>query len=94
MSETTWRAIPSPTSLHAWSVARVVPLVNGDARVEYVHPIGFTEQIGAERAAARLNARDAGVTGEPVPTPPEDQVKAARQSRLAELRAKRDTRRA
>lgn len=56
-----WKAIPSPTDPEAWVVARDVPLVNGDSRVEHIHPIPFDNQRDAWRAADRLNRRDANL---------------------------------
>jgi hypothetical protein len=53
-----WKVIGSPTNPQAWSVALVAPLVNGDARVERIHPIEFDAKREADRAAARLNTRD------------------------------------
>jgi len=63
-------------------------LVEGEI-VTYVHPIPFTDQSEADRGAARLNARDAGVAGVPAPVVPEDEARAARQARIAELRGRR-----
>lgn len=51
-----WRVIPAPTQPDGFAAALVVPLVNGDARVERVHPIPFVTEREAERAVARLNA--------------------------------------
>lgn len=80
----TWRATTIDRG-HTWSASLVAP----DLRVERTHPIPFTDRGEAERAVARLNARDAGITGVPAPTPPEDEVRAARQARIAELRGRR-----
>ena len=82
MSE--WRATTLDHG-HTWSAS----LVAGNLRIERTHPIPFTDRGEAERAVARLNARDAGVTGVPAPTVPEDEARAARQARIAELRGKR-----
>lgn len=60
-----------------------------DEIVTHIHPIPFADQGEADRGAARLNARDAGITGVPVPPIPEDEARAARQARIAELRGRR-----
>lgn len=54
-----WKTIESPIEEGKWVAAQVYPLVNGDSRVEHLHPIPFDSQREADRAVARLNARDA-----------------------------------
>jgi hypothetical protein len=59
MPEQHWEAIASPDRLHAFAVALLAPLVNGDSRVVQVHHIQYTDQARAERVAASFNRRDA-----------------------------------
>jgi hypothetical protein len=60
-------------------------------RIVHAHPIPFETAIEADRAVARLNAKEAGIAGVPVPVQPEAEARAARLARIAELRAKRQS---
>jgi len=63
--------------------------VDADGNRVHWHPIPFAYHREADRAAARLNLRDAGLLGTPVPKPSDDEVREARLARIAELRGKR-----
>lgn len=83
----TWTVveIPGPGPFQTFFVA----LVDEDGNHVRTHPIPFPYHREADRAAARLNLRDAGKLGIPAPKPPEDEVRAARLARIAELRSAR-----
>lgn len=84
----TWIVVefPGPGPFQTWAVARV----DDAGALEHTHPIYFPYQREADRAAARLNLRDSGeLVMNQLPT--EDALRAVRQARIAELRAKRQT---
>jgi len=82
MSKNHWVVQPSGTAF-------VAAVHNEQGQTVRVHPIPFQSALDADRAVARLNDREAGITGIPAPIIPEEQARASRQARLAELRAKR-----
>lgn len=66
-------------------------LVDEEGQLIRLHPLPFMNALDAERGAARLNAKYAGIAGVPAPVVPEEQARAARQARIAELRARRSS---
>jgi len=68
-----------------------VGLVDEHGTLIREHPIGFNDVGDSARAVARLNAKEAGIAGVPAPVQPEDEARASRQARIAELRARRQS---
>jgi hypothetical protein len=84
----TWIVVefPGPGPFQTFAVAKV----DDAGELVHTHPIYFPYQREADRAAARLNLRDSGeLVISQLPT--EDEVRAVRLARIAELRAKRQS---
>jgi hypothetical protein len=76
---------PGPGPFQTYFVAQV----DADGTRLHTHPIPFPYRREADRAAARLNLRDAGMLAPSVPKPSDDEARAARLARIAELRGRR-----